>query len=175
MRNTAFDKNTVEFVTVATQFCAYIVQTEENNREDFAKVMLKLLPLLYLKASLLDDQPENESYISVSYVTEELYESVRSALSTLLGENDNYLELYDDGSGLSEEVQAHSISEDLADLYQPLQNYLEAYRSGIEENMNNATAEVKNSFTLYWGQRLISAMSAMHRFIYNLKGENYSD
>lgn len=167
MRNTAFDKNTVEFVTVASRFCTYIAQHEWDSREDFIKVMTKLLPLLYLKASLLDDMPEDESYIPISYVTEELYESIRCALAELLGEKDSYLELYDDGACLSEEVQTHTISEDLADLYQPLQNYLESYRSGIEENMNNATAEVRSTFTMYWGQRLISSLGAMHKIIYN--------
>ena len=66
-----FDRNVVEFVTVAAEFCKFLEQAETMKRDTFVDTSLKILPLLYLKAAMLpeteiigDDAPE-------SYVTEE--------------------------------------------------------------------------------------------------------
>ena len=44
-----FSRNTVEFVTVAAEFCAYIERTNEHSRKEFVETLLKLLPLLYIR------------------------------------------------------------------------------------------------------------------------------
>ena len=43
-----YSRNTVEFVTVAAEFCAYLEQSEGRKCRDFTDTVLKLLPLLYL-------------------------------------------------------------------------------------------------------------------------------
>ena len=48
-----FDKNVIEFVTVAAETCGFLERAESLEREEFVDTALKLLPLLYLKASLL--------------------------------------------------------------------------------------------------------------------------
>ena len=48
-----FDKNTVEFVTVAAEFCGFLERARDMKRYDFVDTALKILPLLYLKATLL--------------------------------------------------------------------------------------------------------------------------
>ena len=48
-----FDKNVVEFVTVAAEFCAFLERAEGMKRSMFVDTTLKILPLLYLKASML--------------------------------------------------------------------------------------------------------------------------
>jgi hypothetical protein len=54
--NTAiFQRDILEFVTVAVQFCAYLESVEQRTRRDLVDTLLKLLPLLYLKGALLPD------------------------------------------------------------------------------------------------------------------------
>ena len=48
---TIFDKNVIEFVTVAAEFCAFLERAERMKRSTFVDTSLKILPLLYLKAS----------------------------------------------------------------------------------------------------------------------------
>ena len=48
-----FSRNTVEFVTVAAEFCAYVENANEHTPKDFVETLLKLLPLLYIKAQML--------------------------------------------------------------------------------------------------------------------------
>lgn len=50
---TIFEKNVIEFVTVAAEFCAFLERAEHMKRKAFVDTSLKILPLLYLKASLL--------------------------------------------------------------------------------------------------------------------------
>lgn len=165
-KNTIYSRNTVEFVTVAVEFCTYLEQSEGRKRADFTDTVLKLLPLLYLKASLLENAEGTEDYFPEEFVSEQDYEYVRQTLSSLLGEADGYLDLYDDGTGTGQEPTAKAISEDLADVYQAVKNFAEAYRVGVEENMYEAVAEVRGAFVAYWGQTLANAMRALHRVRY---------
>lgn len=52
-----FDRNVVEFVTVAAEFCKFLEQAETMKRDTFVDTSLKILPLLYLKTAML---PETE-------------------------------------------------------------------------------------------------------------------
>ena len=76
-----FDKNVIEFVTVAAEFCAFLERAESMKRSTFVDTTLKILPLLYLKASMLpkcemigDESPE-------TYVTDEIYETMNDSLA----------------------------------------------------------------------------------------------
>ena len=66
-----FSRNTVEFVTVAAEFCAYIERANDNSRKEFVGTLLKLLPLLYIKAQMLpEDEPISDDGTE-TFVTEE--------------------------------------------------------------------------------------------------------
>ena len=162
-----YSRNTVEFVTVAAEFCAYLEQSEGRKCRDFTDTVLKLLPLLYLKAALLEDIEGAEDFLPEAFVSEQDYEFVRLTLSALLGEKDDYLDFCNEGVKFSDEPAVKTISEDLADIYQALKNFVETYRIGLEENMYEAVAEVRNAFVLYWGQTLTNAMRALHRVRYS--------
>ena len=47
-----FERNTVEFVTVAAEYCAFIERSEGQERAEFVDTLLKILPLLSLRFSL---------------------------------------------------------------------------------------------------------------------------
>ena len=126
-----YSRNTVEFVTVAAEFCAYLEQSEGRKCRDFTDTVLKLLPLLYLKAALLEDIEGAEDFLPEAFVSEQDYEFVRLTLSALLGEKDDYLDFCNEGVKFSDEPAVKTISEDLADIYQALKNFVETYRIGL--------------------------------------------
>ena len=89
-----FSRNTVEFVTVAAEYCAYIERTNELQRKDFVGTMLKLLPLLYIKAQMLPvDHPLNDEELE-AFVTEDSYEVIRITLADLFAQYDAYLDVF---------------------------------------------------------------------------------
>jgi len=58
-KSVLMDRNVVEFVTVAAEFCAFLEQVEQRSRKDFVSVALKILPLLYIKASMLEPMEQD--------------------------------------------------------------------------------------------------------------------
>lgn len=170
-----FDRNTVEFVTVAAEFCTFLEQAESRKRLDFVDTALKILPLLYIKASMLppcemlgDDSPE-------SFVTEDDYEVMRLTLANLMGEKDDYLEVFLQDMVYSDTPIKKNISEDLADIYQDIKNFVSVFRLGFDETMHDSLAICKENFAMYWGQTLVNTMRALHDVRYNHSDEEMEE
>ena len=163
-----YSRNTVEFVTVAAEFCAFLEQSEGRKRRDFVDTMLKLLPLLYLKASLVPHVEGDEEFYPEEFVTEQDYEYLRAMLSAIMAGEDDYMDLNNQDVRFSDEPVVRSVSEDLADIYQALKNFVETYRLGVEYNMAEAVAAVAERFGLYWGQEVADVLKALHRVKYRL-------
>ena len=161
----AFDKNTVEFVTVAAEYCAYLEQLYDKEPERVLDVLCKLLPLVYLKATMLPYAEPEGLYLEES-VTEAEYEEIRVQLAQKLGENDDYLEVFVEDMKYSDTPVRKCISEDLADIYQALRNFVQSYRSGLDEVMSEAVAVCADGFRTYWGQTLANTLRAVHNVRY---------
>ena len=162
-----FSRNTVEFVTVAAEYCAFLERCNEHSRKEFIDTMLKLLPLLYLKAQMLPDaEPLSDDGLE-DFVTEESYEVLRVTISDLLADKDNYLDVFVEEMKYSDTPVTKSISEDLADIYQDIKNFICLFQLGINETMHDAIVECNEHFRLYWGQTLVNTMRALHDIRYN--------
>ena len=162
-----YSKNIIEFVTVSAEYCAFIERTPELEKEEFVDKIIKILPLLYLKATLLSpEEPEEESYPE-KFVTENIYESIRIGIESLLGEEDSYLEVFQTDMKYSEEPLAASISEGLADIYQDLKDFISVYRLGNEPQMLEALYVCYENFVSYWGQQLVNVLRALHGIKYS--------
>lgn len=157
-----FDKNAVEFVTVAAEFCGFMERVSDMKRRDFVDKSLKLLPLLYLKASLLPACERMEESDPETFVTETDYEVVRSSVASLLGEYDDFLEVFLDDMAYSDTPIHQNISECLADIYQPLKDFICVFQLGLEQIMNDSLAICRELFAEFWGQRLVNVMRALH-------------
>ncbi|MBP5364356.1 MAG: DUF5063 domain-containing protein [Bacteroidales bacterium] len=168
-----YSKDVVEFTTVAYEYCTFAENTAKYSKSDFLKVASKMLPLLYVKVSLLPRvEPELDDVLE-DFVDEFTYEQIRSAIRAKITRHDDYLEVFKDDMHLSEVPIDAQISEDMADIYQDLKNYCERYRMGIDEISHDALAEVTENFERYWGQRLCNALRALHAALYS--GDDLSD
>ncbi|MCD8194332.1 MAG: DUF5063 domain-containing protein, partial [Tannerellaceae bacterium] len=162
-----YDRNTVEFVTVALEFCTFAETAAQTDLFGFVDKATKILPLLYLKASLLPDVTESEDADPELYVTEAMYDNVRNSIANLLGEQDTYLETFHPDMQYSDTPIAAFISENLADVYQDTGNFVALFRQGVEEVMTDAIAICRTNFCQYWGQQLLNALKALHSVRYN--------
>lgn len=166
--NPIYERNTLEFVTVALEFCTFVETAGQNSLFDFIDKGIKLLPLLYLKATLLteaevgdeDDEPELT-------VTEDMYETVRTRIANLLGDKDSYLETFHPDMQYSDTPIIAFISENLADVYQDTGNFVSLFRQGNEEVMLQAIALCRTNFQEFWGQQLLNALKALHAIRYS--------
>lgn len=165
--NPIYDRNTLEFVTVALEFCTFVETAGQNGLFDFVDKAVKLLPLLYLKATLLPEAKVDEEADPELTVTEDMYESVRTRIAGLLGEKDSYLETFHPDMQYSDTPIAAFISENLADVYQDTGNFVSLFRQGYEEVMLQAIALCHTNFKEFWGQQLLNALKALHAIRYS--------
>ena len=70
----AYQRDVMEFVTVAVQYCAFLEDLEGRSRNQFVDMAVKLLPLLYIKGVLLPDLEPDESVSLQDTVTAENYD-----------------------------------------------------------------------------------------------------
>ena len=165
--NPIYERNTLEFVTVALEYCAFVVHAPESGLFDFVDKSIKILPLLYLKATLLPELEEDEDVDLEFSVTEEDYETIRSGLSVLLGERDSFLDTFHSDMQYSDTPIAATISENLADVYQDIENFISLYREGNEEVMHASIIKCYTNFREFWGQKLLNALKALHTVRYS--------
>lgn len=167
-----FNRNTVEFVTVSAEFCAYLERADLIRQKEFVDTILKILPLLYIKASML---PECEMWNDIepeTFVTEEDYEVLRYSLAGLMKDKDDYLEVFMQDMAYSDTPITRRISEDLADIYQDVKNFISVFQLGFDETMNDSLFLCRENFALYWGQTLVNTMRALHSVKYSLSDDD---
>ena len=80
----------------------------------------------------------------------------------ILGSHNDVLRMADEEEFDRSEVVSHTISEDLADIYQDLRDFTSIYSQGMEELMNDAAWELKERFNEHWGAKLLRALQALH-------------
>jgi hypothetical protein len=160
-----YSRNVVEFVTVAVEFCNFIEKSQEISALDFSLAVNKILPLTYLKASMLPKIDSEEESSPEDFVTEEIYNFVQESISSKLGENDLDCEVPETTSQNGENTTA-TISEIIADIYQDLKNFSMSYRTGEEYIMTESLWICKQNFEQFWGFRLLAAQTPFHKLIY---------
>ncbi len=166
--NPLYQRDILEFVTVAVQYCAYLEDSEGRSREEFVDTMSKLLPLLYLKGSLL---PQYETYsdnMLSDYVTEENYDIIRNNIAYIMADKDDYLDVFVDDMKYSDEPILMTISENLADIYQDIKNFAYLYKQGVEDEMMSALELCNQNFRTDWGQKLVNVLRAIHEVKYTI-------
>ena len=164
--NPIYQHNTLEFVTVAAEYCAFVEQSESRTRDEFINTMLKLLPVLYMKAQLLPTVESDGEFLPDDHVTEQDYDYVRGNVYGILGKDDEYEDFTYDMNMQTEETVWKSVSEDLADTYQWLRNFVFAYQQRVEPCMKDALAHVVENFGPYWGVCLVGALKRLHHIRY---------
>jgi hypothetical protein len=162
-----YTKNVIEFVTVANEYCKFV---ESAGSEDVC-VMLgkvqKLLPLIYLKASVIPEFESSEELMLEKYVTEVDYNFLQQRIMNLLGPYDDYQEVFDQEMQFSDAPLTASISENLTDIYQDLKDFILSYRIGDDLVMQEALWTCMANFRSYWGQKLVNGLRAIHSLVYS--------
>ncbi len=173
-----YSHDTLEFTTVAVSFCQLMEQAQQLGTTDFVQRMLKVSPLLYLKAQLLPQADADADELPAEQVTESDYNFVLAGVHALLGEHNEYIDVADATDLGTEDTRWCSLAEQLADVYQPVRNFLAVYQDAPEEQMVAALMQVREDFKNYWGQQLLDALRQLHRIqglLDTEEGDTYYD
>lgn len=162
-----YSPNVIEFVTVSREFCSWVENLTEQPSREFVNTALKILPLMYLKASMLPLlEMELDGFLEQT-VTEEEYEILGLMIQAKMGGSDDYLEVFTADMQRSDLPLSSSVSENIADIYQDVKDFLMNYRTAVTEIMNDALVKLVNNFQTYWGQRLVNVLRALHQIYYS--------
>ncbi len=172
-QQTIYAPAVIDFITVAAEYCLFLEQLNGGiERRPFLERLTKLLPLIYVKATLLPHVETLGIEELPEAVSEADYNGVQHAVWQQLRADDGYLEVFTPEMQFSDEPLTANISEDLADIYQDLKNFVAAFADRNEVNMNNALVEVQEHFATYWGQKLVNVMRPLHDLLYGRHEED---
>lgn len=169
MINKDIKKQLIELSTLSANYCAVVENVLNYDKTEFINQVLNLLPRLYVGflAINVDDIPDsiNEGYYA-EYVDEARYDEVKQNIGSLIGEDDVYLETFQEDMKYSEHPVAATISESLADIFQPLYNFVGIVVDLGEDEIEGAGKECVEQFARYWSQILCNVMRALNEIKY---------
>jgi len=175
MSSTLHSKENLEFITVAAEFCIFLENSPQIDKHQFVSRLVKYLPLLYLKTSLLPIENDEFDGEPERVVSETDYELIRGNVAALLGMDDSYLEVCHPDMQYSDTPIAAAVSEDLADVYQELKDFLYNCQIGSDEAMQESLNYCLLSFRSHWGQKLLNALRTIHQTLYKETEEDDFD
>lgn len=179
----------LRITALANDYCNTLQLAREMEKEEFVANMTTLLPKIYWEfadfAPLQDDNPGKESdeapdpdtLIDLEdieeryyggYVDEDFYESIRRSIETLLGPEDTFLETFEEDMKYSDTPIAASVSECLADIFQPLYNFISIVKDTDGEELEGVYMECHANFSSYWSQTLCNVMRPLNNIRFKL-------
>jgi hypothetical protein len=158
-------RTVLEFLTVANEYCLLIEKCKNYPRESLLQIIYRILPLIYLKGSLLPEiTPEDEAQ-QERYVTEEQWEERLNELKDILANTDIYWDIHHPEDKVPENYQA-SVAEDLADLYQEMKDFVILYQKPLTAAKENAVAACRHFFGEHWGRKALKATLIIHQHLH---------
>lgn len=152
----------------AAEYCALLEHAREMTKEEFVKQAARMLPKIYLEFS---DPEATDACGSVDidgtifpeYVDEDFYDAVRRNVECLLGPDDTYLETFEEDMKYSDTPIAASVAEGLADIFQPLYNFISIVKESDGDSLAEAFSNCREDFDIYWSQTLCNVMRPLNQ------------
>ena len=158
-------KKVLEMVTVANEICIFLEEISRYDKDYILLYLQKVLPLLYLKGSLLPAIDAEDESANERYITEEQWENIFNSIRLKLGADDKFY-ILDNDDPLNLRSAKASIAENLADIYQDLKDFVLLYAKNSISARENAVSECRKNFGTGWGMRIVYAHAAIHQLIF---------
>lgn len=167
--DTRYSREVIEFVALCAEFCALLEKGESPTREEWIREMLRLLPLMYVKAASLPQPVNIDHELPSTFVKEEDYMFVAERVAHVMADDDTYLEVFMEDMKYSDTPISSLISENIADIYQDIRNFISIYQYDLSDQMSAALRICIDNFQTYWGQRLVNVLRPLHSLLYEGK------
>jgi len=162
LHNYVYSSEMVAFVTSANDYCQFLEQLEGVDGKAFIAQSVHLLSGVYHSILRVAGTESVIEFPGEPTVTEQDWSAVYKHISMLLGTHNQYLRPAREDEFDRSDLVTHTISEDMADVYQELRDFTTIYSRGMEELMNDAAWELKERFAEHWGKKLLNALHALH-------------
>lgn len=167
-----YSRQIIEFATIGVSFAKDVENL--HDKDLFVKKMLKTLPLLYSSINELPEYLYNEEDdIVETFVNEVTYEHLRCNISSMMGDDDDFLTALDEDIEYSETTVLASISEYIMDVYQNVVDLLGVIKNENHTALPSAIGKLIYNFNQYFGTKLLEALTALNRI--NSKKQFFAD
>lgn len=155
-----YSKQVVELLTIANEYCLFVEKADDYSKQDIVNYFRHILPLLYLKASLLPVISAANPDESERYVIEEVWECIFNSFRNKLYPDDHFW-MCQDAHDETTDIEKFSLGECLADIYQDMKDFVMLYQKK-HSSRENAVANVETWFKERTGLTIIRAQFAFH-------------
>lgn len=155
-------KQVAEMLTVANEFCLFIEEIDRYDKTYIAEYFHRVLPLLYIRGSLIPETELNEDFDNERFVIEETWEYLYNQIMNLFGK-DNLVYYWN--TELNESAQT-SVSEILADIYQDLKDFIMLFSKPAHYAKLNSVHMCRDLFVRRWGKSIPLLLNHLHGIIY---------
>lgn len=158
-------KAVIEMATVANEFCYFLENAEKKEKEDVFEFMQRILPLLYLKGSLLPLVEPEYPEANERFVTEEQWERIFTELRDKFGKDDEYWIIDPQYINETEPLKA-SLSENITDIYQDMKDFIFLLQKNTLAARENAIEQCRILHGTHWGYRVGNLFTRIHHLLY---------
>lgn len=158
-------KPIIEMATVANEFCFFLETLGTKDKQTILEFSQRILPLLYLKGSLLPDISPEYPEANERFVTEEEWQNIFTMLREKFGKDDEYWIIDPLYINETEPLKA-SLSENMADIYQDMKDFIMLMQKNTLSARENAISECNNLLANHWGYRIGNIFNRIHHLIY---------
>jgi hypothetical protein len=155
-------KNTKELYLIASQYCTFMEHIHTFEQNQIIDYLLKIMPLMYLKGSLIPDIEIEDTAACEQFVTEEQYELLYLKLKEKLAE----IEFFEVYSLQENEIRTCSICEMLSDIYQDMKDFILLYDKNTLAAQTSALFMHKRHFIDAWGKNISILLNCLHYLAY---------
>jgi len=158
-------RQVLEMLTVANDFTLFIEKAEDYTRDQILIYLQRVLPVIYLKASLLPEIQVTDDDAIEHYVTEEQWGALFNMIRIKLGQEDifYFIDLHEKTQ--HDTIRA-SIAEGITDIYQDLKDFLLLIQKPQIAFQENAVKECRHLFETRYGYKLVNCHSAIHYLLF---------
>jgi hypothetical protein len=151
----------LELIRVAHEFCVFTEDIENKEITDILSFYQKVLPLMYLKGSLLPEIEVSDSSFNERFVTEAIWGEIFMSLKTKFGD-DEYFWIADENN----ELLKVSVADYIADIYQDMKDFVVLFQKDRIAAKENAVFSIRKYQIVHWGPRLTTVLPTIHRLFY---------
>jgi len=155
-------KHFLELLSVADEYVRFIETCDVFDKHTIMNYLQKILPLIYLKSSLLPAIQLDDNSADERFVAEEEYETILLKLNTKFTEkcsDDHECSCTDEGS---------KVAEALTDLFQDLKDTILLYGTNKAAAQQWAVHNCREWFIERWGLAVADILGYLHTSIYHL-------
>lgn len=163
----------LDLVAISKTYCELCQDALNYTKSEFTDRALDLLPRIYWNFFDLSAGVSlvKSDYFS-DYVDEQLYGEIQTAIASVMGSSDMFLETFEEDMKYSDTPISASISEGMADIFQPLFNFVSIVHDSEGSQLEDAFINCKDDFENYWSQTLCNVLKALNNIKYGMKEED---